>query len=73
MAPQFFEDAPRALRRDEMLTRLLASPAEKRNRRRKTLDLTPLAEFAIGYVRGLGVPLIERRNAKGSPLRREYR
>jgi len=55
------------LRQDGLLGRLLAAPGAER-RKRQTVDLSPLAEAAIRCVRGWGVPLVEQRNAKGSPV-----
>lgn len=56
------------LRRDDLLTRFLVAPRREPRKRRKTLDLTPLVERAIVYVRDLGVPLVEQRDKKGSPI-----
>jgi len=42
-----------------------ANRTRPRQKKRKSLDLTPLAEMAISYVQDLGIPLVEHRDDKG--------
>ncbi len=55
----------REVRERQLLARLIALPQDQPRQKRRSLDLTPLAEMAISYVRGFGVPLVEHRDADG--------
>lgn len=55
----------REVRDRQFLAGMLALPQDRRRDQRRSLDLTPLAEMAIGYVRGFGIPLEEHRDADG--------
>jgi hypothetical protein len=56
---------PSEVRERQFLASLMMGPVAAPRDRRRTLDLTPLAEWAIAYVRGVGVPLVEHRDERG--------
>jgi len=56
---------PDQMRQQHMLAALMGASQIRPRKKRRSLDLTPLAELAIGYAQGLGLPLIEHRDAKG--------
>ncbi len=55
----------REVREQHFLAVLMAGPQTAPRKKRKSLDLTPLAEKAIAYVQSLGVPLVEHRDEDG--------
>ena len=55
----------REVREQQFLASMMAGPEIVPRKKKKSLDLTPLADWAIGYVQNLGVPLVEHRDEGG--------
>lgn len=55
----------REVRERQFLAAILALPQDRPRDQRRSLDLTPLADMAIAYVRGFGIPLEEVRDEDG--------
>lgn len=58
------------LREDRFLARMLNARriTPRRRRKRRKLDLTPLADMAIAYLKEQGVPIVETRDEKRRPI-----
>ncbi len=57
------------VQQQEFLARLLsATRLLPRRRKRRSIDLTPLANMAIAYLKESGVPIVEQRDKKNRPI-----
>ncbi len=57
------------LQQQEFLAHLLsAARLLPRKKKRRSLDLTPLANMAIAYLKESGVPIVEQRDKKNRPI-----